>query len=79
MSLKFQSFCAEEGVTVFVPEGFDPVNHLPSPVFVRDLCPRSEAQHDAVQSQMPKPAFKRLFGKSIAVIETGGSGPWNRP
>lgn len=71
MNLKFRSFCAGEGVTVFEPEGFDPVNHLPSPAFVRDLCPVSEAASGPDTALAP--GFKRLFGKSIAVMATDGA------
>lgn len=70
--MNFKSFCAGDGIKVFEPEGFNPVNHLPSPAFVRDLCPVPDSSwnSDTIPATSPVPKFKRHFGKSIAIIET---------
>lgn len=68
MRIEFTSFYAGDGVTVFVPEGFRASDHLPSPAFAKELVPAEDGKaHNCALA----PQFKRIFGKSIAVIETG--------
>lgn len=70
MNLKLISFCAGDGVTVFVPEGFDPVNHLPFPAFVKDLCPvfdGDQSMGEPATECGSKPADESAAGQMYAV------------
>lgn len=60
-----QSYLAQDGVAVFIPEGFNPENHLPSPIFQRDLVP---------MAQLPSgwelvPRFSTEDGKSVMTMD----------
>lgn len=68
MKVKHNSFYAGEGVTVFLPEGFNPSDHLPSPAFVKEPEPAKGGQ---AHTCAIVPQFRRFLGKSIAVLETG--------
>ena len=61
-----KSFLAADGVAVFYPENYDPVNHSPSPVFLRDLAPVASLPAD----WKIKPSFSLFNGKSIATVST---------
>lgn len=63
-----QSFLTDDRVAVFYPQGFDPVQHLPSPIFLRELTP--------LASQLPAdwqlcPVFTQEGGHSVATIDVG--------
>ena len=62
-----QSYTTGNGVAVFVPEGFDASQHLPSPIFVRELVPTGEVPHD----WQLRPQFTTENGKSIVSIHVG--------
>lgn len=68
MKVNCSSFYAGDGVTVFLPEGFNPSDHLPSPAFVNEPEPAKGGQ---AHTCAIVPQFRRFLGKSIAVIETG--------
>lgn len=61
------SYLTESGVAVFVPKGFDAKNHLPSPIFLRDLVPQSDVPAD----WQIKPMFSQKDGKSVVEIAVG--------
>lgn len=67
MKINFKSYSAGDGVTVFIPDGFNAADHLPSPAFVTELAPVAD---DGRQCAL-HPAFKRVFGRSVAVVDTG--------
>lgn len=60
-------YMAADGVAVFIPEKFNPEDHLPSPIFLRDLVPVGEVPStwDLV------PEFSTSDGKSVATLEVG--------
>ncbi len=62
-----QSYTTTDGVAVFIPEGFDASQHLPSPIFVRELVP----QGNLPQDWQLRPQFTTENGKSIAAIHVG--------
>lgn len=62
-----QSYLAGPGVAVFVPQGFDPANHLPSPIFLRDLVPTAPVPDD----WRLVPQFSSNQGKNNVCIEVG--------
>ena len=62
-----QAYTADNGVVVFVPEHFDAAQHLPSPIFVRELVPQG---HVPGNWQL-YPQFSTENGKSVATIHVG--------
>lgn len=62
-----QAYTADNGVAVFVPEHFDAAQHLPSPIFVRELVPQG---HVPGNWQL-FPQFSTENGKSVATIHVG--------
>jgi len=62
-----QKYMAEDGVAVFVPAKFDASQHLPSPIFVRDLVPVA----DVPSSWSLVPQFSTADGKSVMKIFVG--------
>ena len=60
-------YLTENGVAVFYPEKFDASQHLPSPIFVRDLTPSAQipSSWDLV------PQFSTADGKSVMKINVG--------
>lgn len=58
---------AADGVAVFVPDGFNAADHLPSPIFVRDLVPVA----DVPSAWTLVPSFGSEDGKSVMTLEVG--------
>lgn len=58
-----QSYAAGEGIAVFEPEGYDPVNHSPSPIFVEELRSRGPVGQNC--TLVPH------FGKSCVTFDVG--------
>ncbi|MCQ2178101.1 MAG: DUF5110 domain-containing protein [Bacteroidales bacterium] len=58
-----------DGVTVYEPQGFDPANHLPSPIFVRQ--PEPSFRSVPVKDSAPAPVFGTFFGLCTATLEVG--------
>ncbi len=59
-----RNYMTADGVAVFVPEGFDASQHLPSPIFLEDL-----ARHGCVPSKWELvPQFSNENGKSVVRI-----------
>lgn len=59
-----QSFITDEGVAVFIPERFEPKQHLPSPIFLRELTPQSPIPSEWKM----RPSFSTQDGKSVIEI-----------
>lgn len=68
MDIESRSFYSGDGVTVFEPVGFNPSDHLPSPIFVKELVPSEDGKDHSCSL---KPEFRTRMGKSIAEINTG--------
>lgn len=62
------AFTAQEGAQVFVPQGFDASQHLPSPVFLRELVPQTLSVSTSLQ-----PQFSREGDKSVISVDTRGA------
>ena len=62
-----RSYLAADGVAVFEPEGFEPVQHLPSPIFTKPL----EKYADLPAGWNSVPRFIRCFGRNIATLNVG--------
>lgn len=61
------AYTTDSGVAVFVPAQFDAAQHLPSPIFVRELAPQGSVPSDWTLH----PQFTTENGKSIASIYVG--------
>lgn len=61
------SYLTEPDVAVFIPKGFDPVQHLPSPIFLRDLTPSGNLP----SSWSIKPVFSEKDGKTVVELNVG--------
>ncbi|MCQ2115551.1 MAG: DUF5110 domain-containing protein [Bacteroidales bacterium] len=60
-----QNYMTADGVAVFVPEGFDAAQHLPSPIFLEEL-----GRHGRVSSKWELvPQFSSEDGKSVVRID----------
>lgn len=64
-----RSYMAGSGVAVFEPSGFDPSQHLPSPVFLRELQDSGEI----APGWSLIPVFSSRFGKSTVTLDIGGA------
>lgn len=62
-----QSYMTQPGVAVFIPSGFDAQQHLPSPIFVRELVPSASLP----ASWQLRPEFKQQDGKSVVELNVG--------
>jgi alpha-glucosidase len=62
-----QSYITQPDVAVFIPENFDASQHLPSPIFLRELSPYSALP----STWQLKPTFKSSEGKTIIEINVG--------
>lgn len=61
------SYITQPDVAVFVPENFDAAEHLPSPIFLRELAPTASLPG----SWSLKPSFKQVGDKSVVEINVG--------
>ena len=61
------SYLTEPDVAVFVPENFDAKQHLPSPIFLRDLVPTASLP----STWQITPVFKEKNGKSVVEVAVG--------
>lgn len=62
-----RAYLAADGVAVFEPKGFEPAQHLPSPIFAKAL----EDNGPVPEGWALNPVFSRLLGKNAVTIETG--------
>lgn len=62
-----QSYMTMPDVAVFVPDGFQPEQHLPSPIFLRELTPMASLPSDWSLT----PDFSVENGHSIVRLEVG--------
>lgn len=62
-----QRYLTDEGVAVFIPEKFDASQHLPSPIFLRELTPCGQVPGDWKIT----PVFKQKDGKSVVEVNVG--------
>ena len=63
------AYMSSPGVAVFEPEGYESINHTPSPIFISEL--KNTGKVDKVWKL--RPIFSRHFGKSTATLHTGNA------
>lgn len=61
------SYMTQKDVAVFVPQDFDASQHLPSPIFLRELTPQTSVPAD----WDIKPTFKVVGGKNVVEVSVG--------
>lgn len=61
------SYLTADGVAVFIPKDFDAAQHLPSPIFLRELVPTGTVP----ASWQLRPQFSTEKGSCVATILVG--------
>ena len=58
-----EAYMVEDGVAVFEPEGYDPQNHAPSPIFENQLQNKGEVDEDWEMTPRFSHVYGRVYGK----------------